>query len=609
MFLLCVIQLFFCFANLACANDQFVYNWVGDVYILADTHGDYDTVVKLLKEDNIIDNKLNWIASKTLLIQLGDVIDIGPYSQQSMILFDDLRRQAEEHDSKVILLMGDHEYYAATDYFIDSDYYVHSEFTERDSRCYGGLNEKKKLFSNDEMFNRKYVKTLKIAVVVNGIMYSHAALNKYSINYGCGGSVLFPEKCLGDINKRAHDDLPTVSNDYYDDTDKVLFNSVPYKERSLFCEEHEQFMKAFGASVMIIGHEPQMEIVQMCGSLFFVDTRLSEWMYDKREKEHDASITSVQFKLGVVDFYLFPIKVNIQHETFVYNWEGPIFALGEIHIDFDTAVGLLKKAKIIDDNLRWIAKNTLLIQIGDVIGKGPSSNKLIRLFSDLRESAEVNKSKVILLMGNHEYSSGFVDETDKFLNKSFGGLIKRKELFSDSDGFYRMYVKSLKMAVIVNGMLFSHNVFIKDSIEYVCSGKRELKNVEDEECLRRLNQDALDYLPNYSYGSDDKRDRHSASYYESLSRPLSDEIYSHATLDVQKQLCFCKKINSFLQDYFVGAGLMFIGHESPNIYVKKHLCDRQLYFLPNVKRHTAAIIRIKYRNTSNLVLLDYYTIE
>eukprot|EP00919_Chromeraceae_sp_WS-2016_P040121 GHVR01095814.1.p1 GENE.GHVR01095814.1~~GHVR01095814.1.p1 ORF type:complete len:544 (+),score=83.12 GHVR01095814.1:1-1632(+) len=466
------------FMKLKIFHDKFMYEWDGRIFVMADTHGDYDTVVKVLKEAEIvhktIDNKVKWIASDTLLIQLGDVIDRGPYSEQSMILFDNLREQAEEHNSKVILLMGDHEYFAATDYF-------NSGFTERDSGCYGGLKAKKELFSSDENFHRKYVKTLKVAVVVNGIFYSHAALNKYSIEYACDdyASVnLFPEKCLRDINKEAQAYLPTLLNNYYkigslfnDTTNLALFNRVSddaYNKPLLFCEQHKQFIGAFGASVMIIGHEPQMEIVEMCESLYLVDTRLSEWMYDKHEKEHDASITSVQFKLGVVNFNLFPLKVNIKHETFVYEWEGPIFALGDVHGDFDTVVRLLIKAEIIDDKLKWIASNTLLIQLGDVIDRGPylsyDIDQLIRLFSDLRESAEDNNSKVILLMGNNEYSApiNFQDKT----SQSFGGL-KRNKLFSDSNGFYRKYVKSLKMAVMVNGMLFSHNVFIKDWSLYI----------------------------------------------------------------------------------------------------------------------------------------------
>eukprot|EP00919_Chromeraceae_sp_WS-2016_P081478 GHVR01192434.1.p1 GENE.GHVR01192434.1~~GHVR01192434.1.p1 ORF type:complete len:505 (+),score=64.30 GHVR01192434.1:201-1715(+) len=471
MFLFYLLKLLLCFANIVWAfgDDQFVYDWGGEVYVLPDVHGDYDTVVKLLREAKIIDDILNWIADNTLLIQLGDVIDKGPDSDKLMRLLDHLRTQAElKGENKVILLMGDHEYYAATDSFDDAEY------SKTDALCFGGLEKKKFMFSDDQDFHRKFVMSLKMAVVVNKIFYTHAAFNQESIQYACKNLESVkksPETCLREINKIALDRLPTQYNNYYttgEFTYFKLFQRVPTftseSTETHFCEQHKEFIKAFGASFMIIGHEPQTEIVQLCGCLYFLDTRLSQWMYEKDKKEHEAAITQVV--LGKDNnFLMYQSKLNIYHDKFVYNWDGPIYVLADTHGDYHTVVKLLKKVDIIDDNLNWIASDTLLIQLGDVIDRGPHSDTLIIFFISLRKQAVLHNSKVILLMGNHEYAAAigrYAPETHSVqLNKQieteskcFGGLEGKKQLFSS--GEYHDYLKTLKVSVMVNGAIFSH---------------------------------------------------------------------------------------------------------------------------------------------------------
>ena len=44
-----------------------------------------------------------------------------------------------------------------------------------------------------------------------------------------------------------------------------------------------------------------------------------------------------------------------------------IIAIGDIHGDYYIFIELLKLAKVIDNNLNWIGKDTYVIQLGDTL--------------------------------------------------------------------------------------------------------------------------------------------------------------------------------------------------------------------------------------------------
>ena len=73
-------------------------SWMGVEHIVAvgDIHGDYGQLVRVLRSAGIIDRQGNWIAGKTHLVQLGDVVDRGPDSRKAMDLLVRLENQARE---------------------------------------------------------------------------------------------------------------------------------------------------------------------------------------------------------------------------------------------------------------------------------------------------------------------------------------------------------------------------------------------------------------------------------------------------------------------------------------------------------------------------------
>jgi hypothetical protein len=98
--------------------------------------------------------------------------------------------------------------------------------------------------------------------------------------------------------------------------------------------------------------------------------------------------------------------------------DADIFAIGDVHGDYDRLVKLLAAARIIEGatedprKVTWTAGRAVLVFTGDLIDKGPHSLKVLQLASALRETAAKNGGQVITLMGNHE-AEFLADPTEK----------------------------------------------------------------------------------------------------------------------------------------------------------------------------------------------------
>jgi len=81
-----------------------------------------------------------------------------------------------------------------------------------------------------------------------------------------------------------------------------------------------------------------------------------------------------------------------------------IFALGDIHGDYERAVKLLAAAKLVDsaDSPHWSGGKATLVVTGDMIDKGPKPVEVIELLKGLQREAKSQSGEVIVLAGNHE---------------------------------------------------------------------------------------------------------------------------------------------------------------------------------------------------------------
>ena len=76
---------------------------------VGDVHGQFEGLVKILRKAGIIDAEHNWCGGHNRLLQIGDILDRGPFSLKVDALLDKLQTQALMAGGEVIRLVGNHE--------------------------------------------------------------------------------------------------------------------------------------------------------------------------------------------------------------------------------------------------------------------------------------------------------------------------------------------------------------------------------------------------------------------------------------------------------------------------------------------------------------------
>jgi predicted MPP superfamily phosphohydrolase len=97
-------------------------------------------------------------------------------------------------------------------------------------------------------------------------------------------------------------------------------------------------------------------------------------------------------------------SIYLQAATIQCEWTGveKIVAVGDLHGDYKNFVKILRGTKLIDRELRWKGGKTHLVQIGDIMDRGPDAKKIFELLMRLEKEAEEVGGKVHVLLGNHE---------------------------------------------------------------------------------------------------------------------------------------------------------------------------------------------------------------
>jgi len=81
---------------------------------------------------------------------------------------------------------------------------------------------------------------------------------------------------------------------------------------------------------------------------------------------------------------------------------GRILAIGDLHGNHAGLRRILLDTGLIDGKDRWVARDTHLVLMGDVLGRGGEPGKIFDLVRRLETEAPVLGSRVHLLLGNHE---------------------------------------------------------------------------------------------------------------------------------------------------------------------------------------------------------------
>lgn len=82
--------------------------------------------------------------------------------------------------------------------------------------------------------------------------------------------------------------------------------------------------------------------------------------------------------------------------------QQPVVAIGDVHGDFDDFVALLQHIGLIDKQNHWAGGKTTLVQLGDLLDRGPKPREVMDLVMALEKESPTDGGRVVPLLGNHE---------------------------------------------------------------------------------------------------------------------------------------------------------------------------------------------------------------
>jgi hypothetical protein len=163
-----------------------------------------------------------------------------------------------------------------------------------------------------------------------------------------------------------------------------------------------------------------------------------------------------------------------------------IVAVGDVHGAYDRFVEILRAAGVVDASARWSGGKTHLVQLGDVVDRGPDSRKALDLLLRLEREAPKAGGRVHSLIGNHEALrligdfryvvpgefAAFTtpdsaaarqqaidalpaDRRDAAMQETPLGMVEMIRAFS-ADGPYGASIRSRDAVVRLNGVVFAH---------------------------------------------------------------------------------------------------------------------------------------------------------
>ncbi len=79
-----------------------------------------------------------------------------------------------------------------------------------------------------------------------------------------------------------------------------------------------------------------------------------------------------------------------------------VIAIGDVHGDFDDFCLILKRVGLIDEKLHWTGNHAILVQMGDLLDRGPKERQALDLMRSLEDEAAKAGGRAVTLLGNHE---------------------------------------------------------------------------------------------------------------------------------------------------------------------------------------------------------------
>jgi Calcineurin-like phosphoesterase len=148
-----------------------------------------------------------------------------------------------------------------------------------------------------------------------------------------------------------------------------------------------------------------------------------------------------------------------QIEPYQFKDVSKVFAVSDVHGEYEYLVNILKNSGVIDDNLHWIWSEGHLVINGDVFDRGDKVTECLWLIYNLEMEARQYGGYVHFVLGNHEIMP--IRNDIRYVHDRYKNGIVRKTRISYQDMFgpdmeLGQWLRSKHTAIIINDILFVH---------------------------------------------------------------------------------------------------------------------------------------------------------
>ncbi|MDB9722307.1 metallophosphoesterase [Candidatus Marinimicrobia bacterium] len=254
------------------------FNNIKKIAALSDIHGQYDLVIKLFKNNKIIDDNLNWSFGKGHLVITGDIFDRGDKVNEVLWFIYKLESQAKNKGGRVHYLLGNHEYMI----LYNDLRYIHEKYKAASIL----LNLEHHELYSDKTIIGKWLRSKSTIIKINNNIFTHGGISEDFISYGD-----FNIEKINDTMRKSIPQLKKLRESRNEVKSDSIFYNVFYGNKSLiwyrdYFKENftdtdiSKILKLVDADHIVVGHTTQEKVVSLFNNkILGVDSGLKNGEY------------------------------------------------------------------------------------------------------------------------------------------------------------------------------------------------------------------------------------------------------------------------------------------------------------------------------------------
>jgi hypothetical protein len=266
------------------ARDALTIPAKSPLFVVADTHGEFEILAQMLQAHRVVDERLQWSFGRGQLVVLGDVFDRGPNQLEILWLLYELEAQARKAGGGVHLVLGNHETMVLLGdlRYLNPKYAASTQALRVDS--YAALFDARSLLG-------QWLRSRPAVLRINRMLFLHAGISR---------ALLDRQLALADVNAAIRGALaaPPADDAARERAEFLMTTLGPLWYRGYF-PEHKDYppatpddvdraLKHFGVDRILIGHTIVPEITPL-----FEGRVIAVQVYPKRDGAGRATFESL----------------------------------------------------------------------------------------------------------------------------------------------------------------------------------------------------------------------------------------------------------------------------------------------------------------------------